>query len=111
MIELLCNVYSAPLLLETIWFRNNHQAHVNKTSVTLPAPAATAAAQPAPLINSVKWNVMAVNERQDYQLDDIVSDPSGNFKCIARNSFGFSEPCELNAFDKRTLTGESLSDT
>lgn len=102
-IELLCNVYSSPALLETIWFRNNHQAHVNKSSLSAGTEFELASSA---LISTIKWHILAVDERQDFKLEEFIAQPNANFKCIARNAIGFSEPCELDQADKRTLAGK-----
>lgn len=99
MVNLRCLIYSAPLLLETVWFRNNQQLSANKTSLDL---LSTSSQLRSPL-SSLETPVMILNKRQDFMLADLMSTQLANFKCIARNPLGYSDSCELTQVDKQML--------
>lgn len=91
MTNLLCSVYANPPPLELVWFRNNQQLLVNKSDSQVTA------------LSTFKLTVMVLNRQQEYMLGDLAALPAANFKCLARNEFGYSESCELNQSDRQTL--------
>lgn len=91
MTNLVCSVFSQPPPLEVAWFRSNQQLLVNKTEAALSA---------------LKIPIMVLNRQQEYMLADIAARPSANFKCLARNQFGYSESCELSQPDRQMLLSE-----
>lgn len=91
-----CSSYSNPALLEAVWFRNNQQVAANKSD-----------SGPTPLTSASELTVQVLSRRQEFLLADLMSQ-SGNFKCLGRNQFGFSEACELGQLDKQMLLSECL---
>lgn len=98
MVNLRCLVYSAPVLLETVWFKNNQQLGVNKTSLEVLSESWLK----SPL-SILEMPVMILNKQQDFLLSDFVTSQLANFKCIARNPLGYSEACELSQMDRQML--------
>lgn len=95
MMNLLCSVYADPPPLELIWSRNNQQLQANKSDQVV-----------APGLSTFKTTVMVLNRQQEYMLADLAALPSANFRCIARNQFGYSKSCELNQLERQTLLSE-----
>lgn len=91
MANLRCSIYSVPALLETVWFRNGQQILVNQSSDSSNS-----------MTSNVELPVIILNKQQNFMLNDLLTQ-LGNFKCIARNPFGYSEACELNPSDKQLL--------
>lgn len=93
MTNLVCSVFSEPTPLEVVWFRSSQQLLVNKTEASLA---------------SLRIPVMVLNRQQEYMLADIAARPSANFKCLARNQFGYSESCELSQLDRQMLLSKCI---
>lgn len=99
MVNLRCLIYSTPVLLETVWFKNNQQLGVNKTSLEVLSSDNWLRSP----LSALEIPVMILNKQQDFMLTDIVTTQLSNFKCIARNPSGYSEACELSQLDKQML--------
>lgn len=106
LVSLRCSIYSLPALVETIWFRNSQQVAVNKSEPQLDWSAGPARqpSQQSP-IWSIGLAVLVLSKQQDFMLTDLMTQ-SGNFKCVARNSLGYSEACELSQAEKQILLGK-----
>lgn len=93
--NLRCYIYSVPPLLETSWFKQNQQLAINKSDEANWMPFST-----------INLPLMVLNRQQDFMLADLLStntNQAGNIKCLARNSIGFSEACELSPSDRQAL--------
>lgn len=100
-----CLIYSSPPLLDTIWLRGGREIAVNKSEVSLnPLLASLSRVDGSSPISSLTLPVKILNKQQDFLLDDLAT---SNFKCVARNSLGYSEACELPQIDKQALLGKS----
>lgn len=106
-----CSVYSSPPLIETIWLRGNREIAINTTN--------QAQIGASSLNNNINNNnnlgikdsinfslsslgllVGILNKQHEFLLSDL---ETSNFKCIARNSLGYSQTCELSPIEKQTL--------
>lgn len=94
-------VYSNPPTLETIWFRRQLQVATNKSEDRYDSLADSL------LLSDVSLPVVVLNKEQKFMLSDI-AEQSSNFKCLARNSIGYSEACELSQADKQTLLSKYI---
>lgn len=102
MANLRCSIYSIPMLLETVWFRSNQQLAVNKSNLDISSKSSP--------LTFVDFPIMLLNKQQDFMLNDLVANqPIANFKCIARNSLGYSEACDLRQVDKQMLLSKFQS--
>lgn len=53
-------------------------------------------------LSNVELQIMVLNKQQEFLLADLINQMA-NFKCIARNSLGYSEACELKHLDRESL--------
>lgn len=96
MAQLRCMIYSDPPTLETIWFRRQLQIGTNKSEDWYDSQQGLLPMTDATL------PVTVLDKEQKFMLADLVEQGS-NFKCLARNSVGYSEACELSPPDKQVI--------
>jgi len=113
-VKLKCSILSSEPVLEVIWLRNNKQITPPSEQAawtdSLPKGVAEepkGAGAGGQLVEEWLFPVQVVNSRQEFMLTDLMSQNEGaTFKCIGRNSRGYSEACELGQLDKSILLSE-----
>lgn len=102
--DLKCSVYSIPQTLETVWFRGSRELATNRSdSIDSLFTEIAKSLQP---LSSFTLKIPILNREQDFLQTDLAASTTSelnNYKCLVKNTLGYSEICELNASHRQQL--------